>query len=129
MKTLFIFATLFSLQSFASTCVTKNETVLRMFREKIPAGARAIDYAGNDVGLKGVLKDALIHFELSDGSPSQSYQWMYNRLTKLSDNEYTVHSYGEIVSVVLTSLPDNLIEVNYIGSQSGNYLNLICQHE
>ncbi|MFP5492173.1 MAG: hypothetical protein ACLGG0_11785 [Bacteriovoracia bacterium] len=127
MKILFILTALMSLQSFADTCTVKNETSIRLFREKIPAGAKAINQAGNDVGLNDVLDDALFHFELSDGRLSKSYQWMYNPLTKLSDDEYVVQSFGETVSVKLISREDNLVEVIYIGSQSGNYLNLLCQ--
>lgn len=116
----------------ASTeCRVAKTTKMRLSGKVVKEGLLAVTRNGEKVGPKEILSDTMIYFQTADGKISDAYQWMYNPINQVQnrENKYLATSFGEDVVVTLGNFddPEGQISVNYTGTKSGNYLNLICQ--
>ncbi len=114
-----------------SECRVAETTKMRMMNDIISKGDIAVTRNGDNIILKDILADKMIHFKSTDGQISESYQWMYNKIFKVENRntKYLSSSYGEDVIITLGAVSDKpeQLTVSYTGTKSRNYLTLLCE--
>lgn len=131
MKKLIILSAFLTFNAFSSECTVAKNTKIRMMNELIKKGDIAVLRTGENVGVKEILADKMIFFKSASGEVSESYQWMYNRINNVNnrDNKFLSSSFGEDVVITIGDRDDRAGQttINYNGTNSGNYLTLVCE--